>query len=70
MTETFKNFASRFEAHVSRFNAMSASSELPDPLVTFMLLTNANVDSGQRVSVLAAASPNDAAMREHRTTDE
>ena len=57
LNESFKNFESRFEAQVSKYNSLSTESQLPNALVTFMLLSNANVDSSQRVSVLAAAAP-------------
>ena len=56
-TESFRNFESRFEAQISKFNAHSDSSKLPASLTAFMLLANSNVDSSQRISVLAAAAP-------------
>lgn len=55
--ESFQSFESRFSAQVSRFNAHSKESELPEALTAFMLLANANVDSGQKISILASASP-------------
>lgn len=55
-TESFRNNESRFEAQVSKFNAHSTSSHAPDSLTAFMLLANSNVDSSQRISVLAAAA--------------
>ena len=55
--ESFRNFESRFEAQVSKFNAHSDTSKIPASLTAFMLLANSNVDSSQRISVLAAAAP-------------
>ena len=56
--KSFISFESRFEAEVSKFNSHSSLARLPDALVAFMLLVNANVDSSQRISVLAASSLN------------
>ena len=56
-TETFLNFESRFEAQISKFNAHSETSKIPASLTALMLLANSKVDSGQRISVLAAAAP-------------
>ena len=66
--ESFKNFESRFEATVSKFNSHSDSSKIPESLTALMLLANSNVDSGQRISVLAAVSPT--ADTENATTDD
>lgn len=68
--ESFKNFKSQFDAHVSRFNASSESAKWPNALTAFMLLVNASVDSSQRVSVLAAASPADSSVNFTATTDQ
>ena len=55
--EMFKNFESRFEAQVSKFNAHSTVTKIPEALTALLLLANSNVDDSQRISVLAAASP-------------
>ncbi len=68
--ESFKNFESRFEAQVAKFNSHSESSKLPEALVAFMLLANSNVDSGQRISVLAAAAPREDEFEENATTSD
>lgn len=66
--ESFKNFESRFEAQVSKFNSHSHASKLPEALTAFMLLGNSAVDSSQRVSVLAAASPHETDVPDTATT--
>eukprot|EP00171_Calliarthron_tuberculosum_P001315 IDg1315t1 len=57
--ESFKGYESRFEAQVSKFNAHSQKFTVPEALTAFMLLANSGVDSGQRISVLAAAAPSE-----------
>ena len=52
-----RNFETRFEAQLSRFNSHKAGS-IPDALVALMLLGNSNIDDNQRVSILAAAVSN------------
>lgn len=61
-TETFKTFESRFEAQVSKFNASSDAAKIANALTAFMLLAISSVETSQRVSVLAAASPSDSAL--------
>lgn len=56
-TESFKNFATRFEAQFTKFNSHSDTTKLPDCLLAFMLLANSNLENNQRVSVLAASVP-------------
>lgn len=68
-TETFKNFELRFEAEASKFNAHSEVTKLPESLLAFILLANSNVDNGQRVSVLAAASPKELPSDTSTTSD-
>lgn len=55
--ETFRNFESRFEGQVSKFNAHSDTSKIPTSPTALMLLANSNVDSGQPISVLDASTP-------------
>jgi len=57
-TESFRNFEGRFAAQVAKFHAHSDDVKLPESLIAFMLLGNSNIDSGQRISVLASAAPN------------
>ena len=66
--ESFKNFESRFEANVSKFNSHSEICELPESLTAFLLLANANVDNSQKIAVLAAASPKEAQCEQDATT--
>lgn len=55
--KTFKDFELRFDAQLSRFNSLATNTALSNPLSALILLANANVDAGQRVSIIAAASP-------------
>jgi len=68
--ETFQNFGSRFEAKVAKFNALGDGIKLPEALTAFMLLANSGVDNSQRISVLAASAPRDAALEATATTAE
>lgn len=68
--ESFKDFESRFDAQVSRFNASSDSAKLPTALTAFMLLANSSLDASQRVSVLAASSPSESSLGSMATTDQ
>ncbi len=67
-TETFKNFESGFEAQCSKFNSHSDASKLPDALLAFMLMANANLDGSTRISVLAASAPCDSDFTAASTT--
>jgi len=69
-SESFIDFESRFEAQISKFNSHSSLARLPDALVAFMLLANSNVDSSQRISVLAASSPNSDQFSVNASTDD
>lgn len=55
--ESVKAFESRFVSQVSKFNATSTTTKLPECLTTLIVLTKAESCDSQRVSVLAAASP-------------
>ena len=57
--ETFRNFESRFDAAVSRFHTSSTEDKLSPSLIAFLLLANANVEDNHRISILAAAAPQD-----------
>lgn len=52
--ESVKNFETRFEAQLSRFKSHGAGS-IPDSLIALMLLSNAEIEDNQRVSILAAS---------------
>ena len=69
-TESFRNFESRFSATVSKFNAHASSCVLPESLMAFMLLANSALDTTQRVSVLAAASPSEVQSSDATTTED
>ena len=55
-SESYQNFESRFAAAVSILNS-HASNTLPESFRAFMLLANSGVDTNQRISILAAATP-------------
>ena len=69
-SESFRNFESRFTANVSKFNSHSTSFVLIEAIAAFMLLANSGVDSNQRVSVLAAATPHSAQFKNGATTSD
>lgn len=55
--ESLKNFESRFDAVVCRFNDTARGNNLPSSLVSFILLANSDIENCQRVPILAAAAP-------------
>lgn len=55
--ESFKNFASQFEAQLELFNGKLDTTELPVCLLAFMLLENFNLEANLRVLVLACSAP-------------
>lgn len=56
-TKGFSNFEHRFQAQLSKFNSHFVEREMFAALTAFLLLGNAIVDSSQRISSLAACSP-------------
>ena len=56
--ESFRNFESRFNAALCRYNSLGDSVSMSEPMAALYLLANANVDSSQRVSILASAASN------------
>ena len=59
ITETCRNYESRFAASIAKLKS-HASSALPESLTAFMLLANSNIEDNQRISILAAATANGA----------
>ena len=57
-TESFRNFESRFNANLCRYNSLGSSISMSEPMAALYLLANANVDASQRVSILASAASN------------
>lgn len=55
--ESFRDIGSTVRAQLSWIDALAAHIALCHAMLASMLLANSNVDSGQRVSILAAASP-------------
>lgn len=55
-SESMKAFEVRFAGSVAKFNAISASTKLPNCLTALMLLSNSHITDAQRASVLAAAA--------------
>lgn len=69
-SESVRNYKSRFAAAVSRFNTHAKSCELPEALTAFMLLANSDINSSQRISVLAAATSQDTNDLDSSSTDD
>lgn len=55
--ESYGHYESRFDAQLSKFNSLGSSVVLSDAMAAVFLLANGNVDSAQRISILAAAAP-------------
>ena len=68
--ELFKNFESRFEAQLSKFNALGSSVSLPESMSALVLLANSRVDSSQRISILAAAAPKESKLSSTASIDD
>ena len=56
-SETMVNFEGRFDAALCRLNAVCKDSQLPESIVSFLALAHANIDSSQRMSILASVLP-------------
>lgn len=66
---SFRSYELRLQAQVPRFYFHFESSAFLESLYAFLLLGNANVDSGQRVSILAACAPNSVEFKKSNTTE-
>lgn len=60
--EMYKDYKSRFVAQLSRLNARGETIALSECKAALLLLHNANIDPSQRVSVLAASSPQEKSL--------
>lgn len=49
--KSFLSFESRFQAQMSKLNSHFSTFKLPEALMAFLLLGNANVDQSQNISV-------------------
>lgn len=67
--ESYRLFESRFNAQLCRFNSLGHSTTFYDAVSVVLLLNNANVDSTQRISILAAAAPTDFSLSLRLSTD-
>ena len=52
--ELMINFENRFDASLSRLNAVCTDNPLPESIVAFLALAHANIDSSQRMSILSS----------------
>lgn len=59
-----------FEASAPKFNSEPTLSKLPDSILAFLILANSNVDSSQRISVLATSTPRDSDSTRDSITDD
>jgi len=66
--ESFKEFEQQFEALSAKFNSHSDETKLPEALLAFMMMANANLDSNQKISVLAASTPKNSDLTDTSTT--
>lgn len=57
LNESFTNFESRFSAQLSKVNAIGSSISIVDSMAAFIMLSNADLDNNQRISVLSAGAP-------------
>ena len=67
--ETYRNFDSRFAASVANLNSQAANT-LPESLTAFILFVYRNLDSNQRTSILAAATPQNTGTSENTSTQQ
>ena len=68
--ESFVSFESRFDAQVCKYNATANDDTLPESLISFLLLANANIDDNQRTSILAAVAPKNSVDETNTEEDE
>lgn len=57
--ENFDKFEAKFEAQHPKFNTLDSSVTIFGAMVALTLLVNWDVESSQRISNIAAATPND-----------
>lgn len=67
-SESFQNFATRFEAQVSKFSSHCDSVKSPEASTAFMLLAESMAENTQRISVIAASAQNDSLLSDTGTT--
>ena len=68
--EQFNDFEMRFGAQLSKFNSLGSSVSLSGSIAGLVLLANADVDSSQRISILAAAAPSDSSLTMASSTND
>lgn len=66
----YKNFKVRSSAQVSKFNPLGSSVALSEATAALILLGNADVNSAQRISILAAASHNNITLSTNASVHE
>lgn len=67
--EKQKYLESRFGPQLSKFNALGISIHLSVSISSLILLSNADVDVSQRISILAEAAPSDPSFNSTSATD-
>lgn len=60
--ESHKSFEQRFSAQLEKHNSMGSDVNQSSAIASFLLLVNSNVDSAQRIYILAAVTPNDESL--------
>lgn len=69
-SESFRNFELSFNAQLSKFNSFCEAVWLINAMAALQLLTNANADSSQRLSILAVAAPNGSMLNPRSSINE
>lgn len=68
-SESLKTFKLRFSASIPNFNSLSKTTQLPQWITNLIILSNAEIDHTQHVSVLAKVSPNGSFLTNQSTND-
>lgn len=65
-----KNFGSSFSVQLAKFNSISETTRLPEYITALMVLLSSAIEDSQRLSIIAAASPNDDNLSAQSSNDE
>lgn len=66
--DPFNNYESRFQALISKLHSHGTEVKLSEAVLAFALLANADVDSTQRISVVANSAPRPESFKDTGTT--
>lgn len=68
--ESYRNFESRSNAQLARFDSPATGASISESIFALMLLSNAAVESSQRVSILASAAPSSSIVNSYFFTND